>query len=187
VEHDVQSNKTEHNIIIKENTHNSIYIDNYNKKIQDVLIIPCFNYERLCFKKQLSTYFQIQIELSSTIYICTICLHNINENKPPLYQVPNKVFRNKIIPLVQKLTQLEECLISPHLISAQIYKLQGCEQYKMHGNVTNVSANVDETQLIQPHLPHDYVIISLFLKRHLEYKSPYMSTNVHLNMVMVVS
>jgi len=30
--HDVQSNKMEHNINIKENTHNSIYIDIYNKK-----------------------------------------------------------------------------------------------------------------------------------------------------------
>jgi hypothetical protein len=57
----------------------------------------------------------------------------------------------------------------------------------MHGNVTNVLANVDQTQLILPHLPHDCVIISLFLKRHFEYKSFYMSTNVHLNMVMVAS
>ncbi len=47
--HDIQSNKVEHNVNIKENTHNSIYIDIYNKKIQDVPIIPCFNCERLCF------------------------------------------------------------------------------------------------------------------------------------------
>jgi len=40
-------------------------------------------------------YFQIQIEPSSTSYICTNCLHNISENKSPLYQVLNK-FRNKI-------------------------------------------------------------------------------------------
>jgi hypothetical protein len=31
--------------------------------------------------------------------------NNINENKPPLYEVPNKIYRNKIIPLVHKLTQ----------------------------------------------------------------------------------
>jgi hypothetical protein len=29
--HDVQSNKIEHNVSIKENIHNSIYIDIYNK------------------------------------------------------------------------------------------------------------------------------------------------------------
>jgi hypothetical protein len=99
--HDVQSNKIEHNVNIKENTHNLIYIDIYNKKIQDVFIIPCFSSKKLCFlkqlkcfsnqlSKQLSIYFQIQIKLSSTSYICMSCLNNIDENKPPLYQVPNK-------------------------------------------------------------------------------------------------
>jgi hypothetical protein len=44
MEHHVQSNKTEHNVNIKENTHNSIYIDNYNKQIQDVLIIVVKGY-----------------------------------------------------------------------------------------------------------------------------------------------
>jgi hypothetical protein len=47
----------------------------------------------------------IQIEHNSTSYICINCLHNISENKPPLYQVPNEISRNKIIPLVQKLTK----------------------------------------------------------------------------------
>ncbi len=31
--HDVQLNKIEHSVDIKENTHNSIYINNYNKQI----------------------------------------------------------------------------------------------------------------------------------------------------------
>jgi ABC-type transporter MlaC component len=51
VEHDDQSNKIKHNANIKENTHNSIYINIYNKKIQDVPIIPCFSCERLYFLK----------------------------------------------------------------------------------------------------------------------------------------
>jgi hypothetical protein len=74
-------------------------------------MIPCFSYERLCFKKQLkcipnqlsrqlSIYFQIQIEPISTSYICASCLHNISENKPLLYQISNKNSKNKIIPLV---------------------------------------------------------------------------------------
>jgi hypothetical protein len=87
--------------------------------------------------RQLFIYFQIQIEPNSTTYICTSCLHNISENKPPLYQVSNNFFRNKIIPLVQKLTQLKEHIISPHLTFAQIYELQGYGQYKIHANVIN--------------------------------------------------
>jgi len=55
----------------------------------------------------------------------------------------------------------------------------------MHGSVINVPANVGQTQSILSHLPHDGAIIGVLLKRHLEYKLPRMSKNVHLNMVMV--
>ncbi len=30
-----------------------------------------------------------------------IFLHNISENKQPLYQIPNKISRNKIIPSIK--------------------------------------------------------------------------------------
>ncbi len=56
----------------------------------------------------------------------------------------------------------------------------------MHGNVINVLTNVDQIQSILPHFPHDGVTINVFLKQHLEYKSPYMSRNVCSNMVMVI-
>ncbi len=59
-------------------------------------------------------------------------------------------------------------------------------EYKMHANVINVPINVDETQSILSHLSHDGVTISVFLKRCFEYKSPYMSGNVHSNMTMIV-
>ncbi len=114
--------------------------------------------------RQLSIYFQIQIKLSSTSYICTSCLHNISENKPPLYQVPNKISINKIISSIQKLTQLEKHFISPRLAFVQIYELQGYKQYKMHGNVINVLANVDQIQSILSCLPHDIAIICMFLR-----------------------
>jgi len=54
----------------------------------------------------------------------------------------------------------------------------------MHGNVTNVPTNVYQTQSI---LPHDGATIGVFFKRCLNIKSPYMSTNVCPNMVMVAS
>jgi hypothetical protein len=56
----------------------------------------------------------------------------------------------------------------------------------MHIIIINVLANVNKIQPILPRLPHDGVLISVFLKRHLEYKSSYMSINVCPNMVMVV-
>jgi hypothetical protein len=47
----------------------------------------------------------------------------------------------------------------------------------MHGNVINVFPNVDQIQSILPRLPHDGATICVFLKKHLEYKSPCMLKN----------
>jgi hypothetical protein len=49
----------------------------------------------------------------------------------------------------------------------------------------NVPPNVDQTQSILSHSPHDGVIIGVFFKQCLEYKSFYMSRNVHPNMVII--
>ncbi len=43
-----------------------------------------------------------------------------------------------------------------------------------------------QTQSILPHLPHNNAMINVFLKGGFEYKSLYMSNNVHPNMVMVL-
>jgi hypothetical protein len=106
---------------INEHADNSTYIGIYNKQIEDVPIILCFCCERIFFKNKLIFFsnimlehLQIQIERSSTTYICTSSLHNINKNKTILYQVPNKICRNKIIPLVHILIQFEEHFISSH-------------------------------------------------------------------------
>ncbi len=45
---------------------------------------------------------------------------------------------------------------------------------------------MDQIQPILPRLPYDGVIIGVFLKQHVEYKSLYMLGNVRPNMVMVV-
>jgi hypothetical protein len=74
------------------------------------------------------------------------------------------MFRNKIISLVQKLTQLEKCLISPYFAFAQIYKLQGYMQYNMHGSVMNVPTNVDQIKSILPRSSNDGATIGVFLK-----------------------
>ncbi len=54
----------------------------------------------------------------------------------------------------------------------------------MKGIVINVLTNINQTKLMLPHL-HDEATIGIFLKQWLEYKSPYMSRNVCLNLVML--
>jgi hypothetical protein len=62
-----------------------------------------------------------------------------------LYQVPNSISKNEIIPSLQRLIQLEEHLISSRLAFAPIYKIHGYGQYTMHGSIINVSSNINET------------------------------------------
>jgi hypothetical protein len=70
-----------------------------------------------------------------------------------------------MISLVTKLTHLEECFIYPWLVFVQIHKLHGYGQYKMKGNVNNIPTNINQMQLMLPHLPYDEVRIGVFLKQ----------------------
>jgi hypothetical protein len=76
---------------------------------------------------------------------------------------------------VQQLTELEERLISPRIAFAQIYKLHNYGQFKLHGSIINIPANIDQTQSLLPRLPEDGTTIGILLKQRLEYRSPYMS------------
>jgi hypothetical protein len=81
--------------------------------------------------------------------------------KPLLYEVPNKISENEIIPLVQKLTQLKENFLLPHLAFVQIYKVYDYGQY---ASVINVPTNVNQTQFILSHVPYVETIIGVFFK-----------------------
>jgi hypothetical protein len=80
--------------------------------------------------------------------------------KPLLYKVPNKISKNEIIPLIQKLTPLEENYVLPHLSFVQIYKIYGYGQY---ASVIDVPTNVNQIQFIS-HVPYDETIIGVLFK-----------------------
>ncbi len=92
---------------------------------------------------------------------------------------------NNDIDFVKKLNELEKQLVSPHLAFAQIWQLQGYGQYNIKGSIINVPSNINFTQSILPCFLHDEATIGLSLKRQMEYKSPYLTCNVHLNLIML--
>jgi hypothetical protein len=75
--------------------------------------------------------------------------------------------------------------IFPQLSFGQMYKLHGYGQYEMKGNLINVWTNINQTQLILLYLPYNEVTIGVFLKWRRQYKSHYMSKNVHPNLIML--
>jgi len=61
-----------------------------------------------------------------------------------------------------KLAQVKH-LVPPTLVFVQIYKLYGFGQFKMHDIVINFFTNVNQIQLILPHLPYDDATIGVIL------------------------
>jgi hypothetical protein len=56
----------------------------------------------------------------------------------------------------------------------------------MHGNIVNFPTNLDLVQIILPWLLYDDSSIAIFLKKKLEYKSIYMLSYVHPNIMIKV-
>jgi len=109
----------------------------------------------------------------------------IKINKIPTYYVPKNIFRNLMIESVKKLNVLEGRLISSRQAFAQICKLHNYGQYKLHRSVINVPANIDKIQSTLPRFPENDMTIEVVIKHRLQYKSPFMSGNVRLNMIML--
>jgi hypothetical protein len=108
-----------------------------------------------------------------------------NKNKTPKFFVPTNIRLKNDIDSVKKLNELKKWLISRCLAFVQIWQLQGYGQYNIRGNIINVPSNINYTQSILFHFPHDKTIISLLLKRQMKYKSPYLTNNVCLNFIML--
>jgi hypothetical protein len=43
---------------------------------------------------------------------------------------------------------IEECLIVPHFVFANIFQLKAYGQYGLHGSVTNIPTNLNVVQLV---------------------------------------
>jgi hypothetical protein len=85
---------------------------------------------------------------------------------------------------VLTLNKIGEHLIAPCFAFAQLFQLQGYEQYGMCGNIVNVPTNFNLMQNILPRMSYDDFSIAIFLKKKIEYKSIYMLGYIHPNIVM---
>jgi len=147
---------------------------------------------QLCFKKQTRKVLKSTIQKYSlhvpfqekNPLLCKSC-YFFNKNKRPKLLVPTNIRLNDDIDSTKKLNELKEHLISPHLTFVQIWQLQGYGQCNIKGDNINVSSNINSTQSILPHLHHDETTIVISLKRQMEYKSPYLTSIVYLNLIML--
>ena len=76
------------------------------------------------------------------------------------------------------LTELEWRLVSPRLIFQKIHEAARGKQFKIHGNIVNVPADVINTVNVLPRLSTETETIKVQLKRRLKYKNYVLSQNV---------
>ena len=105
-------------------------------------------------------------------WICYTCHSNLEDGKLPACSKANGMKFPQKCDLLN-LTPLEERLISPRIPFMQIHELPRGGQFKIHGNVVNVPANVNSTVNVLPRSMNELQTIPVKLKRRLGYKHHY--------------
>ena len=82
------------------------------------------------------------------------------------------------------LNELECRILAPRLAFQKLLQAPRGNQFKIKGNVVNVSADVNNTVNVLPRLPQESGTIKVQLKRRLEYKSSALSLNVRPNKIL---
>lgn len=82
------------------------------------------------------------------------------------------------------LNELECRLIAPRIAFQKLMQAPRGRQFKIHGNIVNVPADVTNTVSMLPRLPNQTATIKVNLKRRLQYKSNALSLTVRPNKVI---
>ncbi len=94
----------------------------------------------------------------------------IKHGKPFDSNLQNHIIKIKPnMNFILMLSNIKEHLIAPCFAFAQIFWLQGYEQYRIRESVVNVPTNLNLVQNVLPHMPYDDLSIIMLLKRKLKY------------------
>ena len=112
-------------------------------------------------------------------YICQTCQWNLKRNKLPAQSVGNALQLDAIPDELQNLSALESMLISKRVPFMKVLALPRGKQRAIHGCVVNVPVNPEETYSVLPRLPSSSSIITVKLKRKLQYRGHVIKQCVH--------
>ena len=110
-------------------------------------------------------------------WLCNTCNSHLLKGKvPPCAVVNGMVFPEK--PPFFDLNELECRLLAPRIAFQKLMQAPRGKQFKIHGNIVNVPADVTSTVTMLPRLPSQNATVKVNLKRKLQYKSSALSLNV---------
>ena len=116
-------------------------------------------------------------------FLCRTCPNYLAKNKvPPSALVNGMQFATK--PEFFDLNELECRLLAPRIAFQKLMQAPRGRQFKIHGNVVNVPADVSDTVSTLPRLLTETGTIKVNLKRRLQYKSSALSLNIRPHKVV---
>ena len=116
--------------------------------------------------------------IDGSIYICHTCHGALKLGRIPAQSKANRMTLDEIPDELKDLNTLELHIICKRIIFMKLVKLPRGKQKGIRGAAVNVPADLGPACNLLPRLPADAHIVSLKLKRKLEYKQAYLHDTI---------
>ena len=140
-------------------------IDKYNKIKKEIIQLVLHEKYRLT-------------SIDGSIYICHTCHTALKSGKIPAQSKANRMALDEIPDELKDLNNLELHIICKRIPFMKLVKLPRGKQKGIKGAAVNVPADLGPACNLLPRLPADAHIVSLKLKRKLEYKQAYLHDTI---------
>ena len=141
-------------------------IDKYNKIRKEIIQLVLNETHRIS-------------SIDESIYICHTCHAALKLGRIPAQSKANRMALDKILDELKDLNNLELHIICKRILFMKLVKLPRGKQKGIKGAAVNVPADLEPVCNLLPRLPADAHIVSLKLKRKLEYKQAYLHDTIH--------
>ena len=124
--------------------------------------------------------------IDGSIYICHTCHGALKLGRIPAQRKANRMALDEIPDELKDLNNLELHIICERILFMKLVKLPRGKQKGIRGAAVNVPADLGPACNLLPRLPPDAHIVSLKLKRKLEYKQAYLHDTICPEKVITV-
>ena len=117
--------------------------------------------------------------IDGSTYICHTCHGVLKLGRIPAQSKANRMILDEIPDELKDLNTLELHIICKRIIFMKLVRLPRGKQKGIRGAAVNIPADLGPACNLLPRLPADAHIVSLKLKRKLEYKQAYLHDTIH--------
>ena len=177
--------------------------NNFKSECKKQPVFICTSCHRLLWKKgvqkfDVNKYNRVQPEIRNIvlhnnyrissidglIYICHNCHRTLKSNKVPAQSKANDMDLEEIPDELSDLNNLELHIICKRILFMKLVKLPRGKQKGIKGAAVNVPADLGPACTLLPRIPSDAHLISLKLKRKLEYRQAYLHDTIRPEKVL---